>query len=65
VALRMALADRRPGPGMVHHSDRGVQYASESYTNLLKHAARNETSRASYFNFIWWVMAPGGIFKKI
>jgi putative transposase len=46
VALRMALADRRPGPGMVHHSDRGVQYASESYTHLLKqHQATISMSR--------------------
>lgn len=35
-ALRMALADRRPAPGVVHHSDRGVQYASQDYTTLLK-----------------------------
>ena len=26
-ALRMALIDRQPSPGLVHHSDRGVQYA--------------------------------------
>lgn len=35
-ALRMALAQRRPEPGLVHHSDRGVQYASHIYTDLLK-----------------------------
>jgi transposase InsO family protein len=35
-ALRMALAQRRPAPGLVHHSDRGVQYASRDYTQLLK-----------------------------
>ena len=35
-ALRMALAQRRPAPGLVHHSDRGVQYASTDYTQLLK-----------------------------
>jgi putative transposase len=35
-ALRMALFARRPAPGLVHHSDRGVQYASGSYTELLK-----------------------------
>jgi transposase InsO family protein len=35
-ALRMALAERRVEPGLVHHSDRGVQYASSSYTELLK-----------------------------
>ena len=35
-ALRMALEQRRPGPGLVHHSDRGVQYASSDYTDLLR-----------------------------
>ena len=34
-ALRMALAQRRPGPGLVHHSDRGVQYACSDYRELL------------------------------
>jgi putative transposase len=34
-ALRMALARRRPSPGLVHHSDRGVQYASRDYTQRL------------------------------
>jgi transposase InsO family protein len=35
-ALRMALVRRRPAPGLVHHSDRGVQYASRDYTQLLQ-----------------------------
>jgi len=35
-ALRMALRNRSPGPGLVHHSDRGVQYASPDYTDVLK-----------------------------
>jgi putative transposase len=35
-ALGMALADRRPGPGLLHHSDRGVQYACDEYQRLLK-----------------------------
>ena len=35
-ALHMALEQRKPGPGLVHHSDRGSQYASNDYTNLLK-----------------------------
>lgn len=34
-ALRKALAARSIKPGLVHHSDRGVQYASTEYTNLL------------------------------
>jgi len=35
-ALRMALVQRRPAAGLVHHSDRGVQYASHDYTEMLK-----------------------------
>jgi len=35
-ALRMALDRRGSKPGLVHHSDRGVQYASRDYTALLR-----------------------------
>jgi len=35
-ALRSALLSRQPAPGLVHHSDRGIQYASRDYTELLK-----------------------------
>jgi putative transposase len=35
-ALRMALRERRPLSRLVHHSDRGVQYACGAYTGLLK-----------------------------
>jgi putative transposase len=35
-ALRMALSRRAVQPGLVHHSDRGSQYASNDYTDLLK-----------------------------
>jgi transposase InsO family protein len=34
-ALRMALARRQPEPGMLHHTDRGVQYAAAEYRELL------------------------------
>jgi putative transposase len=34
-ALRMAIARRSPGEGLLHHSDRGVQYASDGYRALL------------------------------
>ena len=34
-ALSMALARRRPHAGLLHHSDRGAQYASEDYQHLL------------------------------
>lgn len=35
-ALRDAIANRRPCPGLVHHSDRGSPYASTDYTDELK-----------------------------
>ncbi len=35
-ALEKAIAARRPGAGLLHHSDRGVQYASEAYQAILK-----------------------------
>jgi putative transposase len=35
-ALRMALQRRQPAPGLVHHSDRGVQYAAGDYIAVLK-----------------------------
>jgi putative transposase len=35
-ALRMAVKHRIVTPGLVHHSDRGVQYASGNYTDLLQ-----------------------------
>jgi transposase InsO family protein len=36
VALEQAIADRRPRPGLVHHSDRGIQYASQQYVGVLR-----------------------------
>jgi transposase InsO family protein len=35
-ALRMALARRQPKPGLLHHTDRGVQYAAAEYRELLQ-----------------------------
>jgi transposase InsO family protein len=35
-ALSMAIARRAPEPGLLHHSDRGVQYASDDYQHLLQ-----------------------------
>ena len=40
------LDARRPAPGLVHHSDRGVQYASHDHTSLLEqHQAKISMSR--------------------
>jgi len=40
-ALRMAIARRCPGPGIIHHSDQGVQYASVEYVDELKRCGFN------------------------
>ncbi|HEX2524296.1 MAG TPA: IS3 family transposase [Terriglobia bacterium] len=37
-ALEMALASRQPAPGLIHHSDQGVQYASSEYVLRLEEA---------------------------
>lgn len=34
-ALKMAINQRRPEPGLIHHSDRGSQYASEAFRSVL------------------------------
>jgi len=40
-AMKMALAQRRPKGGLLHHSDRGVQYACDAYQDLLwRHGIR-------------------------
>lgn len=45
-ALRTALSERRPQPGWIHHSDRGVQYACSEYVSLLEeHRAQISMSR--------------------
>ncbi len=46
VALEKALEERRPGPGLVHHSDRGAQYAHSGYLQMLhKHGVIPSVSR--------------------
>lgn len=45
-ALEMALACRKPEPGLIHHSDRGSQYASKEFQHLLdRHQIRCSMSR--------------------
>jgi transposase InsO family protein len=45
-ALRMALRERQPAPGLIHHSDRGIQYACADYLTLLaEHGVQPGMSR--------------------
>jgi len=37
-ALEMAIRARRPAPGLIHHSDRGVQYACGDYQKIIRRA---------------------------
>jgi putative transposase len=47
-ALLMALRQRQPAPGLIHHSDRGVQYASGDYRACLaKHGVTASMSRTA------------------
>ncbi len=48
-ALDRALASRHPAPGLIHHSDRGVQYASAAYTARL-HDAGAQVSMSAVGN---------------
>jgi putative transposase len=36
IAMEQAISERQPLPGLVHHSDRGVQYASTAYVEMLR-----------------------------
>ena len=45
-ALQRALTTRRPRPGLVHHTDRGIQYASTAYQAVLeRHGFQGSMSR--------------------
>jgi putative transposase len=47
-ALTHAIRDRQPKPGLIHHSDRGGQYAARDYRGVLRRAAiRQSMSRAA------------------
>lgn len=45
-ALQMSIWQRRPKVGLIRHSDRGSQYASKAYNQLLKqHGVKGTMSR--------------------
>ena len=47
-ALQPAIRSRQPTPGLIHHSDRGGQYAGRAYRNVLRRAAMQQSmSRAA------------------
>ena len=45
-ALKMAIQNKRPSKGLIVHSDRGSQYCSEAYRNIIaKHGFNGSMSR--------------------
>ena len=56
----MALAARNPRPGLIHHSDRGVQYACGDYVEKLeRHKIRAGSVRLNSFRVSISVVLPG------
>jgi putative transposase len=45
-ALRRAIDSKRPGPGLLHHSDRGSQYCAGAYQELLRQHQMQPSKRA-------------------
>jgi transposase InsO family protein len=54
-ALQQALETRRPGPGLIFHSDRGSQYGGRQYRALLARAAavQSMSARANPYHNAW------------
>jgi transposase InsO family protein len=51
-ALRRAIAARKPGPGLVHHSDPGIQYACHEYVEEMQlHKMERGSSGSRTFAF--------------
>ena len=46
-ALKRAIAARQPGPGLIHHSDRGGQYAGKRYRAVLRRAGVQQSMSAA------------------
>lgn len=47
VALRRSIRNRQPGEGLIHHSDRGGQYASKRYRELLRRSGIRQSMNAA------------------
>jgi putative transposase len=46
-ALRRAIQERQPGPGLIHHTDRGGQYAGKRYREVLRRAGMRQSMSAA------------------
>jgi transposase InsO family protein len=46
-ALKRAIRERQPGPGLIHHTDRGGQYASKRYREVLRRSGMHQSMNAA------------------
>jgi transposase InsO family protein len=46
-ALKRAIQERQPGPGLIHHTDRGGQYAGQRYREVLRRAGMQQSMSAA------------------
>ena len=46
-ALARAIRERQPGPGLIHHTDRGGQYAGKRYRAVLRRAGMQQSMSAA------------------
>jgi transposase InsO family protein len=46
-ALRRAIRERQPAPGLIHHTDRGGQYASKRYREVLRRSEMHQSMSAA------------------
>jgi transposase InsO family protein len=46
-ALKRAIRERQPGPGLIHHTDRGGQYASKQYRGVLRRSGMRQSMSAA------------------
>ncbi|MET0637844.1 MAG: IS3 family transposase [Chitinophagaceae bacterium] len=77
MALSAAIRNRKPGEGLIHHSDRGVQYASEMFQEALRKAGMicsvsrkgncwdNAVSESFFSTIKREMIHPHGIFDSI
>jgi hypothetical protein len=56
--LERAIAQRQPTPGLVHHSDRGLQYASDEYVRVLQ-AHQMIPSMSVQRTHTYWLLTDG------
>jgi putative transposase len=48
--LMMAIGRRQPGPVLIHHSDRGIQYVCDEYRRLLLDRVSNMSRFGNYLD---------------